>query len=119
MNIHFGIVTVDITLFLSAMKAMNMVFALGTGSTEFHSHFHEQIAMRIYKNYFSFNREKHYQPLLSLRSFFKACFGFVREIYPSIPVYLNLKHTDPEVLACFLYLPLLQRERNKSHTLET
>lgn len=54
MNIHFGIVTVDITLFLSAMKAMNMVFALGTGSTEFHSHFHEQIAMRIYKNYLIF-----------------------------------------------------------------
>lgn len=49
MNIHFGIVTVDM-LFLSAMKAMNMVFALGTGSTEFHSHFHEQIAMQIYKN---------------------------------------------------------------------
>lgn len=45
MNIHFDVVTVDIMPFLSAIKATNVVFALGTGSSEFHFNFHNQIAM--------------------------------------------------------------------------
>lgn len=71
----------------------NLVFALGTGSSEFHSNFHNQIAMWICKNWFLFvlTEKSTTWLLLSLRLFFTPYFGFVREIYLCVSVHLNSK----------------------------
>lgn len=90
MNIHFDLVTVDIMLFLSAMKATwSLLWELRVVSSILISI--TKLLCEFVKINFVLTEKSTTWLLLSPRSFFTACFGFVRETYLHVSVHLNPK----------------------------